>query len=178
MGAIFSWEVLYYYYLLRYELKGCDVDFIFSLFALEIRGEMLQIGWVYSQECRFQRLLSLVFVFFSVRSEWTQKRGEGDARMLDSHWKRGIEWGVSGETVGVGDTLRNAWKVSKRSGTHWTDNPAHQITIASPSTLSAFGPVCLQWLKTISRDRGHLTFSASVLPKSADGGQVHNPLIV
>lgn len=68
MGAIFSWEVLYYYYLLRYELKSCDVDFIFSLFALEIRGEMLQIGWVSSQQCSFQRLLSLVFVFFSVLS--------------------------------------------------------------------------------------------------------------
>lgn len=85
MGAIFSWEVIYYYNLLRYELKSCDVDFIFSLFALEISGEKLQIGWVSSQRCSFQRLLSLVFVFFSVLSEWTRRRGEGGARMLDSH---------------------------------------------------------------------------------------------
>lgn len=82
---------------------------------------------------------------------------------------------MSGETVGVGDTLRNAWKVSKRSGRHWTDNPAHHITKASPSTLIQHWD--LQSLKTIGRVHHPLTFSALSLAKSADGGQVHNPLI-
>lgn len=73
---------------------------------------------------------------------------------------------MTGETVGVGDTLRNAWKVSERSGTHWTDNPAHQITIASPSTLiSAPASVCLKSLQAVSRVHHLLTFPARALQK-------------
>lgn len=66
----------------------------------------------------------------------------------------------------MGDTLRNAWKVSESSRTHWTDNPAHQITIASPSTLiSTLASVWLNSLQAVSRVHHLLTFSARALQK-------------
>lgn len=35
----------------------------------------------------------------------------------------------------VGGALRNAWKVSARSGRLWTDNPPYLITIPLPTSL-------------------------------------------
>lgn len=51
----------------------------------------------------------------------------------------------------VGGALRNAWKVSERSGRLWTDNPPHDITIPSPTTLISALSFCLQTLKPIRR---------------------------
>lgn len=60
----------------------------------------------------------------------------------------------------VGGALRNAWKVSERSGRLWTDNPPHHITIASPTTLiSGLLSFCLQPLKPTSRTHCLLTFA-------------------
>lgn len=82
-------------------------------------------------------------------SKGGRKKGGGGLQECWIHTERGIEWGVTGETVGVGDTLRNAWKVSERSGTHWTDNPTHQITMASPSTL--ISALCLSQISSSSK---------------------------
>lgn len=81
-------------------------------------------------------------------------------------------WGVTGgwdeRGTAVGGALRNAWKVSERSGRHWTDNPAHHITIPSPTALiSAPLSFCLQSLKPIRRAHPMLTFACHVLQKKA-----------
>lgn len=60
----------------------------------------------------------------------------------------------------VGGALRNAWKVSERSWRLWTDNPPHNITMASPTTLiSALLSFCLQSLKPMRRTHRLLTFA-------------------
>lgn len=46
----------------------------------------------------------------------------------------------------MGGALRNAWKVSGRSGRLWTDNPPHHIII--PSALLSF---CQQLMYFSSR---------------------------
>lgn len=40
-------------------------------------------------------------------------------------------------STAVGGALRNAWKVSEKSGRLWADNPPRHITIPSPTTLIA-----------------------------------------
>lgn len=68
--------------------------------------------------------------------------------------------------IAVGGTLRNAWKVSERSGRHWTDNPAHHNTTPSPTALSsALLSVCLLSLKPIRTAHRLLTFACHALQK-------------
>lgn len=58
--------------------------------------------------------------------------------MLESHKKGdeiGCDRGGLDDGAVVGDTLRNAWKVSESSGRHWTDNPARHKTMLLPSSL-------------------------------------------
>lgn len=123
--------------------------------------------------------LGLVFVFFSVFA-WMQgggghveeeERGLQECSLSEKRdgWCGVWQGRVRVERRGlraVGGALRNAWKVSERSGRHWADNPAHHITIPSPTApVSSWLSLPPLSLKPIRRARPMLTFACHVLPK-------------
>lgn len=67
----------------------------------------------------------------------------------------------------VGSTLKNAWKLSEKPGRRWTDNPAHHITMLSPTALiSTMLSFCLQSLKPTRKTHPLLTFACHVKKKA------------
>lgn len=123
---------------------------------------------------------------FSLASSLNAERGGGGGERgggggwggYKNAWvtqKRRDDGGVTGgwdeRGIAVGGALRNAWKVSERSGRHWTDNPAHHNTTRSPTALiSPPLSVCLLSLKPIRRAHRLLTFTCHVLPQKKEEG--------